>query len=759
MQNKPLKQQFRFWTTMLVVIPSILIMAIYTIDRISAAKQEKFELISQRVDFGKIFIEDWLLERARDVREISRIEAFMVLDRLRMERNLNVMQKENREFDSLSFIDREGIFQISTFASEIRFSSAVGQPYYEAAVQGKEYISDVVIGRNSGLAIVNISSPVFDRGGQFQGLILGSVRVTTLEMLLTKQWFGQTGELLLVNREGTMIVKPRFMNRLGLAYNPSNMSLDVTESALRNIRFGEDGRANWVDYLGDKVMGAYRYIPDRGWTLVGKISEAEVLAPVYNQLMIMAVSTLVLILLLLPLATLLTNSIKKPIEWLLQQAALISEGQYSDIGKETYKGKLPQELRFLCDAFSAMGKKIENSMGLLKDNLCEIRSMNSALEKEIFEREIVEKALVNLNNKLEAEVDLQTRELKQSEQDYRTLVENSPDFITRLDRNFRLTYGNAAFTKATGVTIDQIARQSRPDNGLREEEYSEWKQKIELVFETGSLLEFETNWLCTNGLRRFTVRLIPEANQYNQIETIISIARDITDQKQLETELARYDRLNVVGEMAASIGHEVRNPMTTVRGYLQYYSRKEKFSEYHENFRVMIDEIDRANSIITEFLSLAKNKTVDKARGNISNLISTIFPLLQADALCRGHNILLDAREIPDSEFGDKEIRQLILNLVRNSFEAIDHGGEVIIRAYSNDDNVMLEVEDNGPGIPVHIIDKLGTPFVTTKENGTGLGLPVCYRIVQQHGAKMEVKTGSTGTIFSIAFRCIESLA
>lgn len=223
-------------------------------------------------------------------------------------------------------------------------------------------------------------------------------------------------------------------------------------------------------------------------------------------------------------------------------------------------------------------------------------------------------------------------------------------------------------------------------------------------------------------------------------------------QHKIEADMARMDRLNLVGEMAASIGHEVRNPMTTVRGYLQFFQRKGEFAKYGEQLSIMIEEIDRANAIITEFLALAKDKALTMKSGNLNDCIKALYLLLQADAFHRGHNLRLELGEIPDFDFDEKEIRQMILNLVRNSMEAIDQSGVVTIRTYVDNGQLKLAIEDSGSGIPNEVMPKLGTPFVTTKDGGTGLGLAVCYRVAERHGAKMEVSTGPTGTTFVINF-------
>ena len=210
---------------------------------------------------------------------------------------------------------------------------------------------------------------------------------------------------------------------------------------------------------------------------------------------------------------------------------------------------------------------------------------------------------------------------------------------------------------------------------------------------------------------------------------------------------------NVIGEMAAGIGHEVRNPMTTVRGYLQMFQRKEEFSAYNSQLSVMIEELDRANLIITEFLSLSKHKRVEMEFGNINSVLDTLFPLLQSDAFQRGHDIYLETGNIPDFEFDDKEIRQLIVNLARNGLEAMKSAGVLSISTNFSNNQVILSVQDTGSGIAQEIMDKLGTPFVTTKDEGTGIGLSVCYRIADRHRAEIEITTGDYGTTFAVKFK------
>jgi two-component system, sporulation sensor kinase E len=229
---------------------------------------------------------------------------------------------------------------------------------------------------------------------------------------------------------------------------------------------------------------------------------------------------------------------------------------------------------------------------------------------------------------------------------------------------------------------------------------------------------------------------------------------DISNQKRLELELQRLDRLNLVGEMAAGIAHEIRNPMTTVRGYLQLFERRSSNEQEMKDLQLMLEELDRANAIISEFLALAKNKNNKLVMKKINNIVQAIYPLVQAEATLTGNEIVLELfPHLPEVLIDGKEMRQVLLNLVSNALQSMNHG-QVIIRTFIEDDNVVLAVEDQGHGIPEEIRHKIGTPFFTTKDSGTGLGMAICYSIVQRHNAKLEFTTSPCGTTFFIRFPC-----
>jgi PAS domain S-box-containing protein len=232
---------------------------------------------------------------------------------------------------------------------------------------------------------------------------------------------------------------------------------------------------------------------------------------------------------------------------------------------------------------------------------------------------------------------------------------------------------------------------------------------------------------------------------------VLIVVNDITETERLEKEVLRLDRLNLIGEMAAGIAHEIRNPMTTVHGFLQL-GKTDNSHLTPEYIDIMLDELNRANSIIKEFLTLAKNKASDKTCQSLNRIIEPILPLINAEANLAGKSVQHQLEQCPELPLDEKEIRQLFLNLALNGLEAMENGGALTVRTYCEEETVVLEVKDSGEGIKPDILDKIGTPFFTTKEHGTGLGLAVCYSIADRHHAKIKVQTGNEGTCFSICF-------
>ena len=346
-------------------------------------------------------------------------------------------------------------------------------------------------------------------------------------------------------------------------------------------------------------------------------------------------------------------------------------------------------------------------------------------------------------------------DLIDKETQYRLITENAVDVIYhfQLLPEARIQYISPSILLNTGYTP--------------EEYYADNAIAFNLVFpEDHSLLDSFINNLPTSINSPLTLRIVrkdkttlwieqkcvPLYDEKGHLVAIEGIIRDITERKRLEKMSLLFDRMNLVGSMAATVAHEIRNPMTTVRGYLQILGRKKEYQTDKDKFKLMIEEIDRANIIIREYLSLSREKLMSFKKSCLNDVIQALFPLIQADATSSKVYATLDLTTIPELWIDENEIRQVLLNLVRNSIEAMPSGGNLVIGTFPENNKVVLYISDQGSGIPSHILDNLGTPFITTKDTGTGLGLSICYQIVHRHNASIKISTSDGGTTFFIYF-------
>ena len=322
--------------------------------------------------------------------------------------------------------------------------------------------------------------------------------------------------------------------------------------------------------------------------------------------------------------------------------------------------------------------------------------------------------------------------------------------ITSLDTG-KYIAANECCLKTHGYSRDEFIGSTATDLNL----WADLEKRARFfkeITEKGFALNHETQSY-KKSREMFDALLSGVVIDLNGEQCVLVSKNDITELRQYQRKISRLDSLNLIGEMAAGIAHEIRNPMTTVRGFLQLLGEKKEYSIHKSFFTLMVSELDRANTLITEFLSLVKNKPIELKTQDLNSIIENIFPLIQSDAMIADKLVDLELSRIDNLLIDAKEMRQLILNLVRNGFEAMSPGEKLTIKTYMMDDSAVLVVQDHGKGINPNAIDKIGTPFFTTKDNGTGLGLATCYSIVARHNASINFDTGPSGTTFYVSFK------
>ncbi|MCG3087432.1 ATP-binding protein [Sporosarcina cyprini] len=229
---------------------------------------------------------------------------------------------------------------------------------------------------------------------------------------------------------------------------------------------------------------------------------------------------------------------------------------------------------------------------------------------------------------------------------------------------------------------------------------------------------------------------------------------DCTEREELEEKLAHSGTLSAVGQLAASIAHEIRNPMTTLKGFTQLLSATAT-EESLRYISVIEDEIKRMESILSEMLVLSKPVNRKKTTFSLDHLIQDMVSVLEPKALLENIHIVQN-RNLCSTPFvyGDiDKLKQVILNLCKNAFEAMTAGGTLTISSDEEDGQLILSIGDTGKGMSLQQVNQVFMPFFSSKAGGTGLGLPFVLKTVEEHGGTISVESEvGTGTKFLLKF-------
>ena len=230
----------------------------------------------------------------------------------------------------------------------------------------------------------------------------------------------------------------------------------------------------------------------------------------------------------------------------------------------------------------------------------------------------------------------------------------------------------------------------------------------------------------------------------------VIIIRDLSEIKRLQEKVRRSERLAAIGELAAGVAHEVRNPLSSIRGFAQFLRHVlEDKPEEREYAEIMVKEVDRINNVVTNLLSFARPVKPDLVPTDLPKLLDHTVRLVEEDARLRNINIRVSTSNgLKKINVDGNQITQVMLNLILNALQAVESGGNVTIEARMVDSNLLtLSVEDDGPGIPPGNASKIFDPFYTTREKGTGLGLAIVHMIVENHGGEINLVSPVPGKV------------
>lgn len=246
--------------------------------------------------------------------------------------------------------------------------------------------------------------------------------------------------------------------------------------------------------------------------------------------------------------------------------------------------------------------------------------------------------------------------------------------------------------------------------------------------------------------------IVPFLNKEGKPYQFLAIRYDITQRKIQEEMLHRQEKLAAVGELAAGAAHEIRNPLTSIKGYTEFLATEEVAADKKEIFAIILDEIDRLNEIVEDFMMFSKPNSMKMKESNIVKVIASMVQFFELEASKK--NIFISFASQKEEiliSCDENKLKQVFINLIKNAMEAMPSGGYLSIEIEINHGYVELAFHDTGSGIPKDVINQLGEPFFTTKSQGTGLGLMISKHIIENHFGELKIESEvNVGTTFII---------
>jgi PAS domain S-box-containing protein len=230
----------------------------------------------------------------------------------------------------------------------------------------------------------------------------------------------------------------------------------------------------------------------------------------------------------------------------------------------------------------------------------------------------------------------------------------------------------------------------------------------------------------------------------------VHVVRDISELKNLREKLVMSEKMAALGEVAAKVAHEIRNPLVSVGGFAKRLEKKLE-GNLKEYAGIIVKEVARLESILKEILGFVKEARLSREYINFNVLVDDVLQLMASDIEERGIVIVRDYNPSPDIYIDPHRVKEAIVNIVSNAIQSITGSGSVYITTYIEKNDAVLEIRDTGRGIPEADLPFIFNPFFTTKSSGTGLGLAITHRIIQEHNGRVEVETTvDKGTIFRV---------
>lgn len=664
---------------------------------VDSSKENEFLILSEETANK---IERFLFERYGDIQVMANsplISNSNIDEKLKQQYIENV-RLAYKTYDYILISDLKGNIKAST-------GSIKNDIYYKDCLKyimnGDIYVSDFFYSDIFDGYGVYFAAPVKDNQGHIDAAVIERMNFNSIYEIVNKVKMGKNGHAYLVQNMGNTIYCPfgkrlSYVNTGGkeniiLYPEHNNENYIMTCSLIHNCGTQKD---KWYLAVEEPVNEAFQIVDNiRNYTV-----------------MVILVSIFAIFIFAVFVSQKITNPIKK----LLTETQNVAKGNINkDI--EIMSG---DEIGSLAESFNTILSNLKSMM----QQVLEI-SGEAVLLKEV--RQYAEK-----------------------------FFDDVPSAIIIIDSSGMITNFNSIAAKITGIAQDEVINRNIHNihidilntlfklmiDGL-EDEIIYIKHIIKIIKDDNTEIPIVLN----TSIQR---------DNTNKIIGVICAFRSIKQVNALEESIIRAKNLESLGELAAGMAHEIRNPLTSIKGYAQYLKLESQGNKnIEDDVSVIISEVERLNGIIDRFLIFARPRELRTENADINRILKNVIALINKEADNKGVIIEELLEDIPAVKVDVNQIEQVFLNVIINAVQAMPKGGNVIIRTefLKADDIIEITIEDSGEGIKPEDYDKIFEPFFTTKEKGTGLGLAICARIIESHKGTIEVNsTLNVGTIVII---------
>ncbi|MCT4632216.1 MAG: ATP-binding protein [Firmicutes bacterium] len=615
--------------------------------------------------------------------------------------NLERVYDRYSYFDIIVYLDLQGNIKYSIPGSEKSKHVNYGDfHYFQNAIElGDTYITDIFKSRILDIDHFVIGHPVRDNEGNIAGLIVGGIPLENIEKKIQQTDKIFEGNIRIIDKNGNYLYNPYEYKEL----KPIENFTIYTDLGVKKIKqVYEQGLelTGIADVDGNKYRQSISNVKNVGWTIIVEESNIAILINSFNEILLpILFFTGFLIIIGMVAGRQLIQTVTLPIDRLGKN---IRAGQYGD-------GWIDDDSLDTADELGELYRTLKYTNIALQENTLQLR-------KSFEEQYMIQKHMSSILMSVSTGI----------------VVTNNHGEITMYNRAMEnLTQYSSKF--AIGMTIEKFSEIVEID----------FKRLINSI-DPKNLTSEEIRWDFVRRdktSKRCSVITSSVTNSEDQHVGYVFVIKDLEDILKLQDEVSREDRINTIGEFASSIIHDIGNPLSGISNLLELWKNPSISQEHRNEITEMLeDEVDDLNELVANYLDFIRSDKRSDSLVDVDSLINNVLRILRSEINDR--NILVDKSFDKCSVYMNRRsLKQAMMNILKNSIQAIDDGGTISINVSCDEMDVRISIKDTGKGIDKEHLDKIFQPFYSTKKKGVGLGLSITHRFIHEYGGTIDVNS------------------